>query len=79
MLFHMRTTLIIPDEIMRELKRRAARRGETLSAVVAECLKRGLEAPEVPADLPPLPAHAMGRPEVDVADREALHRAMDEA
>ena len=55
MIFHMRTTLIIPDEIMRELKRRAAERGDTLSAVVAECLKRGLEAPEGPAELPRLP------------------------
>lgn len=79
MIIHMRTTLIIPDEVMRELKRRAARRGETLSSVVAECLKRGLEAPEIPADLPSLPTHSMGRARVDVADREALHRAMDEA
>ena len=30
---------------MRELKRRAARRGETLSAVVAEVVRRGLEEP----------------------------------
>lgn len=33
-------------------QRRAARRGDTLSAVVAECLRRGLEAPELPADHP---------------------------
>ena len=79
MIFHMRTTLIIPDELMRELKRRAAERGDTLSAVVAECLKRGLEAPERPAELPRLPSRALGRPAVDVADRNALHRAMDEA
>lgn len=31
-----RTTLILPDELMRELKRRVAERGETLSAVVEE-------------------------------------------
>lgn len=79
MIFHMRTTLIIPDEIMRELKRRAAERGDTLSDVVAECLKRGLETPESPGDLPPLPAHSMGTPAVDVTDREALFAAMDEA
>lgn len=77
MIFHMRTTLVIPDEIMRELKRRAAEREDTLSAVVAECLKRGLEAPEEPAELPPLPAHPMGRPKVDLTDRDALHSAMD--
>lgn len=77
MIFHMRTTLIIPDEIMRELKRRAAERDETLSAVVAECLRRGLEAADEPVELPPLPARSMGRPMVDVTDRDALHRAME--
>jgi hypothetical protein len=79
MIIHMRTTLIIPDEIMRELKRRAAERGDTLSDVVAECLKRGLEAPESTGDLPPLPVHSMGAPAVDVTDREALFSAMEEA
>jgi plasmid stability protein len=73
----MKTTLILPDHIVRELKRRAAKRGETLSAVVAEALRRGLAQPEAPGDLPPLPTYAMGRPLVDLADRDALYRAMD--
>ncbi|MGQ0813049.1 MAG: hypothetical protein ACT4O1_01105 [Gemmatimonadota bacterium] len=74
----MKTTLIIPDHLMRELKRRAARRGETLSAVVADVIRRGL------ADAPPqtqkpvrLPAHHLGRAKVDIADRDALYRAME--
>ena len=74
----MRTTLIIPDTLMRELKRRAAQRGETLSAVVAEALRRGLEE-AAPVALPALPVHAMGRPLVDVADRDALLRVMEGA
>jgi hypothetical protein len=77
MLFHMRTTLIIPDQLMRELKRRAAGRGTTLSAVVAETLRRGLGEPHPTADLPPLPSYPMGRPLVDIADRDALYRAME--
>ena len=77
MIFHMKTTLMIPNHLMRELKRRAARRGETLSAVVAEVVRRGLEAPGVVDDLAPLPTHPMGRPKVDVADRDALYRAME--
>lgn len=77
MIFHMKTTLIIPDHLMRELKRRAARRGETLSAVVAETLRRGLMEPPGPTELPPLPTHRMGRSTVDVADRDALYRAME--
>lgn len=77
MLFHMKTTLVLPDHVVRELRRRAARRGETLSAVVAEALRRGLAAPDAPGELPPLPTHQMGRPLVDLADRDALYRAMD--
>lgn len=77
MIIHMRTTLIIPDHLMRQLKRRAARCGETLSSVVAEVVRRGLEAPRIDADLTPLPTHPMGRSRVDVADRDALYRAME--
>jgi len=73
----MKTTLILPDHVVRELKRRAARRGETLSAVVAETLRRGLAQPDHAPELAPLPTHRMGRPLVDLADRDALYRAMD--
>jgi hypothetical protein len=77
MIFHMKTTLILPDHVVRELKRRAARRGETLSAIVAETLRRGLAQPDEAPAPPPLPRHRMGRPLVDVADRDALYRAME--
>lgn len=73
-----KTTLILPDHLMRELKRRAAERGETLSAVVAEALHRGLAAGTQPVELDPLPTYRMGRPRADVADRERLYRLMDE-
>jgi len=77
MIFHMKTTLMIPNPLMRKLKERAARRGETLSAVVAEALQRGLSATIPAGELPPLPTRRMGRPRVDVADRDALYRAME--
>ena len=77
MIFPMKTTLIIPDQLFRELKRRAARRGETLSAVVAEALRQGLVETRGQEELPPLPTHHMGRPKVDLADRDALYRAME--
>lgn len=77
MIFHMKTTLIIPDHIARELKRRAAKRGETLSAVVAETLRKGLEGPSKSAPPRPLPTHHLGRPRADLADRNALYDAME--
>ena len=80
MIIHMKskTTLILPDHLMRELRRRAAERGETLSDVVAEALHRGLADAAPRGELPPLPVHRMGRPRVDVADRDRLYQAMEE-
>ncbi len=75
---HSRTTLILPDELMRELKRRAAERGETLSSVVEETLRRGLDSGRRSVAVEPLPTYAMGRAMVDIADREELYRAMEE-
>jgi hypothetical protein len=74
----MKTTLIIPDRIFRELKRRAARYRRTLSEVVAETLLRGLDESDAARSEPaPLPVHDMGAPRADVADRDALYRAME--
>jgi hypothetical protein len=73
----MKTTLIIPDHLVRELKERAARSGATLSAVVAEALRRGLEESTESRPMAPLATYRMGRPKVDLADRDALYRAME--
>jgi hypothetical protein len=73
----MKTTLILPDHLFRELKRQAARRRTTLSAVVAEVIRRGLEVRPAGRELPPLPSYPMGRPLVDLADRDALFQAME--
>jgi hypothetical protein len=79
MFLHMRTTLIIPDQLMRELKRRAAQRRITLSDLVAETLRRGLAGAAGRATVPAqLPVHDLGRTRVDIADRDALYRAMEE-
>ena len=39
--FHMRTTLVIDDQLFRQLKKRAAEEGRTLSEVTQEVLRRG--------------------------------------
>ena len=75
--FHMKTTLQIDDGVMRDLKMRAARDGRTMSELVETALRRLLEERPAEKDLPPLPV-MMARELVDVSDRDALYRAMEE-
>jgi len=76
---HMRTTLVIDDALFRELKRRAAAESRTLSAVTQEALRRGLAHPArtrrtVRAKLV---TFRMGRPLVDLSDRNQLLDVLD--
>lgn len=80
MVCHMKTTLNIDDSVMQRLREEAARRGTTMSALVEAGLRRVL-APEVAAerdDPPPLPTWNSGGFLVDISDRDALYRAMEE-
>jgi hypothetical protein len=62
---------------MARLRREAARTGKTMSELVETALRRLLqERPDVP-DAPPLPSFRSGGALVDIADREALYRAME--
>lgn len=74
----MKTTLMIPDELYGAIKLRAAQHHRTISDMVADLLQAGLRpAPRgAAATLPKLPSFDMGRARVDVADRDALERAM---
>ena len=73
----MKTTLQIDDGVMRELKMRAARDGRTMSELVEAALRRLLDERPSDKDLPPLPV-MKARELVDVSDRDALYRAMEE-
>jgi plasmid stability protein len=77
MVIHMKTTLNIDNGVMRDLKMRAAREGRTMSELVETALRRLLDEHPVEKDLPPLPT-LMARELVDVSDRDALYRAMEE-
>jgi hypothetical protein len=79
MIFHMRTTLIIDRQLFRELKRIAAEQGRTLSDVTQETLRRGLagQRRRQPGSPPRLRTFAMGRPRVDLADRDQLFDVLD--
>ncbi len=73
----MKTTLEIPEHLMRELKERAARDGTTMSELVEAALRRLLTEERTPAALPPLPTWDGGGWTVDPADREALYEIFD--
>jgi hypothetical protein len=73
----MKITLTIPEHIARELELRAARRGIRFSTVLTDTLQRGLAQPDDTPAFVPLPVKNMGPPLVDIADRDALYRAME--
>jgi hypothetical protein len=79
MINHMkRTTLILDDRRLIDLKRLAAARGETLSAVVDQFLAEGIRRASAPKKRgAPLPVYKMGEPKVNVADRDQLWEAME--
>ena len=58
MVMNMKTTLELPDELMRHLKVRAAQTDRTLKDVVTEVIRRGLEAVPAANDTDPLQAWA---------------------
>lgn len=77
MVIHMKITLNISDVTMREVKREAARRGQTMSELVEAALRANVEAKKPKVDLPPLPAFSGGGFRVNVANRDALYTVME--
>ncbi len=76
MVIHMKTTLSISDVTMREVKREAARRQQTMSAMVEAALRTIVEPIQRETKLPPLPEFRGGGLRVDVANRDALYDVM---
>ena len=63
----MRTTLDLPDALLRQLKARAALEGTSLKALMRSVVERGLKAPpgrepDPSARQAPLPSIRLGRP-----------------
>lgn len=80
MLFCMRTTLDLDDEVMRSLKRRSADTGRTLTSLVEEALRSMLQRgtrpePGYRLDWTVVPGGA--RPGIDLSDRDTLLDIMD--
>jgi hypothetical protein len=79
MIFHMKTTLIISDPVMRRIKQEAAREGRTISELVEAALRLFLEGrKKPPVKLKPLPTFNGGKWFIDPADREAIYSLPDE-
>jgi hypothetical protein len=75
----MRTTLVIDDDLFRELKRQAADERRTLSEVTQEVIRRGLahrRSPAAPRRVK-LRSFSMGKPTVDLADRDQVLDVFD--
>ena len=77
----MRTTVSIPDDVLREAKLAAARSGRTLSDLVEDALRVLLGRREAGVSTAPqLPVFGGSglRPGVDLEDKEGLSALLDE-
>lgn len=72
-----KTTLIIDDGVIAQLKREAVRQGRTMSELVETALRMFFRAQRERRELPPLPEFRSGGALVDIADRDALYQAME--
>ena len=79
MLQPVRTTINLPDSLVRAAKERAAAEGRTLTSLIAEGLRSVLQADARAASVDPLPAFGSSseQPRVDLRDRDALWKALD--
>jgi len=73
-----RTTLMIEDDLLRELKKKAAEEGRTVQAVTNDLIKRALRVPERKAFTLRLKGWpAKEQPGVDLLDRDKLFDLMN--
>jgi hypothetical protein len=74
-----RTTLLLDDNQMERLKDLARSQGRTMTDLINEFIAEGLaaRAASQPAQTLSLPVFEMGRPRVNLADREALEAIME--
>ena len=75
-----RTTLVLEDEIFREVRTRAARAGRSLKDCVNDLIRMGLKAEKKfdPDKLPRLPTFKMGMMNFNPSNREDLYPIEDD-
>ena len=76
----MRTTVRLPDDLMRSAKRRAQQTGRTLTQLLEDCLRAELRQPTARRVAEPLPVYSgQGlQPGVDLTDSSALEDVMSD-
>lgn len=74
-----RTTIDLDATVLRELRDRAAHTGKSMGQVASELLARAASADDLPA--PPFrwTARRLGSPRVDLEDKEAVRRVLDDS
>jgi hypothetical protein len=73
-----RTTINLDPTVLEELKKRAAREHKTPGELASLLLAKSLRAEPLPEAKPlAWPAKRMGRPAIDLDDREALWEFLD--
>ena len=77
MVFHMKTTLVIDDQVMKRLKQEAARQNRTISELVESALRAFLKPAKRSPKLPPLPTFNSGGHLVDISNRDELYKVLD--
>ncbi len=75
----MKTTLEIPEQLMRDLKERAAREGTTMSELVEMALRSLLERRPAAGELPPLPTWNSGGVLVNIDNRAEWYDEVDDS
>ena len=76
----MRTTLDLDSSVLRQLKRRSRRTGKSMGQVASELLARSLDDADKSAAASPRVewiARDLGRPLVELEDKEAVRAALD--
>jgi len=73
-----RTTLVLNDSLLRQMKKKAAEEGRSLQSVANEAIRRGLAAPPTQNYRLKLQGwKAELQPGIDILDRNSLFEAMD--
>jgi plasmid stability protein len=74
-----RTTIDLDPAIVRELRRRSTREGKSMGQVASELLARAVATtPDSPAPEFIWRSAALGPARIDLEDKEAVRRALDE-